>query len=136
MGARSTEWSETFQRGVNRIDGGTCILLSMRTRKNGVEHAQMADPCDWSLGDMLKQIVEWDADTTEAVASTADFVVPGNPILDALSGLAHGPRETVTIGTCTWALVMSGGTPTLVPQEGCDPKWTLDETVERARKGR
>ena len=49
LGARGTEWAETFVVGPDRINGGDTVLHKTSNRKNGNVREQMADVTDQVL---------------------------------------------------------------------------------------
>jgi len=137
MGQRRTEWSETFELGIDRIDRETCVLHSSTTRRDGVVRKQMSDPCFWSLTDMFEQVREWSDDDFAAIEPTLEQLSPGRSVtLDVIAALDDHQTMGVTIVTTIWQLTQVDGAPKLTIRDGCDPKWTLDEVVRAVIQGR
>lgn len=130
-GGRGFEWADTFVVGPDHANGGETVMHRMTTRKNGVEREQMASPCDWSLDEMLQQIVEWDDETLDHVErNLMPLEDPGHTV-EAIADLTDGPGVAMIAGTL-WrregdAIRMTTEAP---------PKWTLDEAVTAVKAGR
>lgn len=138
MGARDTEWSETFRVGIDRVTRERAVLLETTTRKGGLEHRQMADACFWSLGQMLEQVIEWTDEDFAAIEPMLDVVTPGvSPTVDAIAAfddMADGASQT--IAGAVWTLGRGVEAATLSMEPGHDPQWTLDDVVLRVMEGK
>lgn len=132
MGARNTEWSETFRVDVERVTREHAVLHEMRSRRDGVERHQSSDACFWSLSEMLDQIIDWDDEDFTAIEAMLVPHVAGTSItVDAIAALDQIKDDTdVRIpGTGQWTVKPGGRRPYLLIENGRDPKWTLDDSV-------
>jgi hypothetical protein len=136
MGARNTEWSETFSVGIDRVSQEKAVLLQSTTRKGGVERVQMADACFWSLGGMFEQIGQWsDEDMAHVEALLVDLTPGTSETLDAIASLDDAQPGTVRrIAGTQWTL--SRKADALEAEEHVDTKWTLDDAVTLVMKGK
>lgn len=136
MGARNTEWSETFSVGIDRVSREKAVLLRTTTRKGGVERVQMADACFWSLSGMLEQVSQWsDEDMAHVEAMLVDHVPGASPTLDDIASFDDAqPGAVRRIAGTQWTL--SQKADALEAEKGVDTKWTLDDAVTLVMKGK
>lgn len=130
-GARGFEWSETFFVGPDRINGGDAVLHGNSSRKGGDVTEHRPEVTDWTLDDMLQQIVEWDDETFAHVeGSLLPLEDPGHTV-EAIADLQDGPGVAVIAGR-RWRR-----TDDAIRIETNDSgKWSLNEAVDAVRKGR
>jgi hypothetical protein len=131
MGARDTEWSETFEVAVDRIDGELSVMHRMTTRKGGMVREQMATATDWSLDDMLKLIVELDDETLAFVERGLMPLDDAGPTVEGIADLSDGPGVAMVAGRA-WR--REGDTISLTVDG--DPKWSFDAAVMAVKQGR
>lgn len=131
MGERETEWSETFELGINRVDREPAVLHRMSTRKNGVVRDQMADATDWSLSDMLRLVVEIDDESFAYMERALMPLDVAGPTVEGLADLQDGPGVAVVAGQ-PWRRTGA----VIAIETDVDPKWSLDAAVMAVRAGR
>lgn len=137
MGARNTEWSETFRVDKDRITNEIAVVHEMWTRRTGVARMQSSESCFWSLGEMLDQMVEWnDEDFAAVEAMLIPYTSGMSDLLDSLASLDHRPEGThIICYGAGWTSGRKDGKSTLTIDEGRDHKWTLDEAVMAVIRG-
>lgn len=97
-GARGTQWSETFQKGVWQGDRETTLLHRMDyIDKQGAEHIGRSEPTEWDLDAMLDQSGEWDEATIDALPGIDE--VSQDPAVRLVLSLLEGPKHISTMTT-------------------------------------
>lgn len=131
-GPRNTEWAEYFALGASPYDSEETLLHAIRTRKNDVVKEMRAEPCFWSLDEMLQSLQEWGEETISLMA-LPPFIPGQSAYLDALARLDESPERYMAAGTA-WQAEVRDGKSRLV-HDG-DGKWTLDELVIAVKSGK
>lgn len=129
LGARNTEWSETFVVGNDRINGGEALLHKMRSRKNGIVQEHLADPCDWGLDDMRAYILDLEDRDFTVMEAQLDPVDMTLPTIARIANLAHAEPETsVVLAGQRYTLDAEGSLKTDRSKE-----WTLNDVIMAIR---
>lgn len=130
-GERGMEWSETFEVGRDRVNGGEAVLHRISTRKNGNVREQLADATDWTLDDILQQVVEWDDLTFEHVERALMPLDDAGPTVEGIADLTDGPGVVMVSGR-----LWKRETDAVRLTTDGDAKWSLDEAVSAVKAGR
>lgn len=131
LGARDTEWSETFVVGTDHVNGGDAVLHGSSSRKNGKTTVHRPEITEWSLGDMLGMIVEWDEDTFAHVDRSIMPLENPGPTVEGIADLQDGTGVVIVSGR-----VWSREDDKIAMMTDGDGKWSLDEAVTAVRAGR
>jgi hypothetical protein len=136
---RGMEAHSTFVVDKDPSDGVPCVMHRIYTRAIGdlATPMALAEPCQWSIGEMLSYLVELDADLIGRVDACLEMPAMGgsNTLRDlmVLSQQDTGVHET-RIAAENLSLHWSDGKPVLESQG--PGKWSFNAAVMMVRQGR